>query len=262
MIKAVRFGPLVPRIEMDLDYTSISRTYDSYRSIPDEVLRLLVRLGSIEAGSSVLDLGCGTGAAAAGLWELKSARVTGIDRSMAMLRKAAEKGVQVVRGDADGAKLPFKSSSFDAIIGIYVVHHIRDILNLLRECHRVLRRGSLLLLTSSHSQIEGQHPAVKRSFPSFVSIDVARFPDIPKVDELIERAGFDDVEHHETGIARMPLDEAFLEKVRNKYISTYDLIPEDEFHSGVKKLEAYIKGLKRPEFREWRATIVKAVKNG
>jgi hypothetical protein len=91
---------------------------------------------------------------------------------------------------------------------------------------------------------------------------MARFPDIPKVDGLIERAGFDEVEHRETGLARMPLDEVFLEKVRNKYISTYELIPEEEFHSGVKKLEEYIKGLKRPEFREWRATIVKALKKG
>jgi ubiquinone/menaquinone biosynthesis C-methylase UbiE len=247
---------------MELDYTRISKTYDSYRSIPEEVLGHLVELGSIDGRSRVLDLGCGTGNAAAALRERAGGRVIGMDRSTAMLKKAGAKTVPVVCGNADGATLPFKSSSFDAIISIYVVHHIANLSGLFSECRRVLARGSLVIMTSGHSQIARQHPVIREFFPSLVRIDVARFPDIAEVDALLNKAGFDAVEHHETGVTKMPLDEVFLEKVKNKYISTYELIPEDEFRSGVKKLEAYIRGLRSPEFREWHATLLKATKRG
>jgi hypothetical protein len=80
------------------------------------------------------------------------------------------------------------------------------------------------------------------------------------VNAALATAGFDPVEHREISVGKTPLDGKFLDKVKNKYISTYELIPEDEFGAGVEGLEAYIKGLKTPEFREWRATLVMAVK--
>lgn len=243
---------------MGVDYTHLSKTYDSYRSFPDELHARVVELGSIGEGATVLDIGCGTGNAAARLRHSRRAAVIGMDRSPEMLRKALAKDVPVVLADADGRYLPFCDSSFRAVLGVYVIHHIQNLPSLLSECHRVLRDGILLLLTSSYAQIEHQHPAVKQFFPSFVSMDIARFPNIPEVDGLLEGAGFDAIEHSEVAIDSIPLDEAFLEKVKNKYISTYELIPEDEFRSGVQGLETYIRGLKRPEFREWRATLIRA----
>jgi ubiquinone/menaquinone biosynthesis C-methylase UbiE len=245
---------------MDIDYTDISRNYDEYRSFPEELLRRVVELGGIEAGTAVLEVGCGTGNAAASLRELCRANATGIDRSPAMLKIAAAKGVPVICADADGKSFPLRSSTFDAVIGIYVIHQIQDLEGLFAECHRVIEGGAIVLLTSSHSQISDQHPAIKQFFPSFVSIDVGRFPDLPAVGDALSRAGFEAIEHGEIAIRRTPLDEAFLEKVRNKYISTYELIPQEEFRAGVQGLEAYIRGLKAPEFREWRATLIKANK--
>jgi len=243
-----------------LDYTSISETYDNCRSFPDPVFRRVVELGGIGTGIRALEFGCGTANASARLRERTGADVIGMDRSMAMLAKARAKGVPVICADAEGRPMPLKSSSFEAVFGIYVIHQIGDLPSLFRECHRILKSGAIVLLTSSHDQIRDQHPAVKQFFPSFVKIDVARFPDIPEVDAALESAGFESVGHSEIGARRTPLDEKFLDKVRNKYISTYELIGEDEFRAGVRGLEAYIRGLKTPEFREWRATLIRAVK--
>lgn len=245
---------------MGLDYTSISETYDSYRSFPGPLLRRVVELGGIGPGTVALEFGCGTANASATLWERTGAYVIGMDRSIAMLKKARAKGVPVVCADADGLPMPFRSSCFGAVLGIYVIHQIKNLPGLFRECRRVLRSGTIVLLTSSHEQIRDQHPAVRQFFPSFVDIDVARFPDLPEVDAALESAGFGAIEHSEIGAGRTPLDEEFLKKVRNKYISTYELIPEDEFRDGVRGLDAYVKGLKTPQFREWRATLIKAVK--
>ncbi len=243
---------------MEIDYSSISNTYDSYRSFPDQVLESVVELASIGPGSRVLEFGCGTANASAKLRDRAGAEATGMDLSPAMLAKAKAKGLPVIRADADGPHMPIMDSCLDAVLGIYVIHQIRDLPALFAECHRILGGGALVLLTSSHVQIEDQHPAIKRFFPSFVGIDVGRFPDLPELDAALEEAGFGHIEHRETGVGKSPLDEAFLEKVRNKYISTYELLPEEEFRDGVEGLEAYIKGLRRQELRQWKATLIKA----
>jgi len=161
---------------MGLDYTDISKTYDDYRSFPEELFERVVELGGIVPGSEVLEFGCGTANTAAALRERCSADAKGMDRSPSMLKLAAAKGVPVICADADGNRFPLKSSCFDSVIGIYVIHQIDDLPGLFSECYRILGNGALVLLTSSHSQIENQHPAVKQFFPSFVSIDVGPFP--------------------------------------------------------------------------------------
>ena len=247
---------------MDVDYTNLSKTYDSNRSFPEELHIKIVELGRIRQGTSVLDIGCGTGNAAAVLSKVQRACVTGMDKSPDMLEKARAKNVSVVRADADAAALPFRSFSFDAVLGIYVIHQIRDLAGLFSECRRILRKGALVLLTSSHDQIRHQHPTVEQFFPSFVAADLARFPELSVVDGLLEQAGFQSVRRVEVGIDKIPLDEKHLQKARDKYISTYELIPEDEFASGVRELEAYIRSLEEPEFREWRATLIVANARG
>ena len=91
---------------MGLDYTSISKTYDSYRSFPEQVLERVVELASVGAGTRVLEFGCGTANAAAGLRGRRGADATGMDRSLAMLKKANAKGVPVICADADGRPMP------------------------------------------------------------------------------------------------------------------------------------------------------------
>ena len=43
---------------MGLDYTDISKTYDDYRSFPDELLQRVVKLGNIRARTKVVEFGC------------------------------------------------------------------------------------------------------------------------------------------------------------------------------------------------------------
>jgi len=245
---------------MTINYTDISKIYDSYRSYPDDVIKRIIRLGRISRGKKVLDLGCGTGNVARQIRSTIDADLIGVDVSMDMLNVASSKSLVVVCSDIDNQHLPFRDSSFDVVIGAYVIHQIKNLNFLLSECYRLLWGGTLILLTSSHMQIEEQHPIIREFFPSYVDIDKSRFPDIGRIDSLLESLGFKDIKHQEVTVSNIPINYEYLQKVKNKYVSTYQLIPENEFESGIARLETFIMNSRRPESRDWHGTIVCALK--
>jgi methionine biosynthesis protein MetW len=245
---------------MEVNYTDISKIYNSYRSYPESLIEKIIALGRISQEKKVLDLGCGTGNIASQLRTAIKADVIGVDASFAMLKAAKDKSLEVICADIDNQQLPFRDGSFDTIIVAYVIHQIKNLELLLSECYRVLRDGVLVLLTSSHKQIENQHPVIKDFFPSYIDIDKGRFPDIHHVDYLLNSLGLKDIKHEEITLENIPIDYEYLRKVKNKYVSTYHLIPQSEFENGVKQLEAFIMNSKQPEFKDWHGMIVCGLK--
>ena len=164
---------------MKADYNDISKTYDRYRSFAGNQTRQMVELGGIRAGTRVLDLGCGTGNVSTQLLHMIDVDITGIDASIGMLKLAREKSLEVICSDVDNRALPFRESTFDTIIGAYVIHHIRNVEFLFTECYRILQGGTLLLLTSSHRQIERSHPVVIDFSPAMLILTSADFRTFP-----------------------------------------------------------------------------------
>jgi SAM-dependent methyltransferase len=245
---------------MEVNYTDISKTYDDYRSYPESLIKRVISLGRVSAGKKVLDLGCGTGNVAWQIRQIINADIIGVDASFTMLEVARDKSLEVTCADIDNRQLPFRDGSFDTVIGAYVIHQIKNLDFMLSECHRVLRDGVLVLLTSSHKQIENQHPIIKDFFPSYVDIDKGRFPDIHRIDRILHPLGFKDIQYEEVIVAHIPIDYEFLQKVKSKYVSTYHLMSRSEFENGVNQLEAFIMNSKQPEFRDWHGTIVCGLK--
>ena len=93
----------------------------------------------------LLDAGCGTGGNLAHL-PGEGARI-GLDRAGEALARCRRRGLaQLVRGDVSA--LPFSAGCFEAVVSASVIYHqwVSDPGVALRECHRVLRPGGLLLL--------------------------------------------------------------------------------------------------------------------
>ena len=247
---------------MKVDYSIISETYDNHRSYGRSEIVQLIKFGKIDTGMKILDLGCGTGNLSAQLLERIPVEAIGIDKSLQMLHKATKKSLQVLCGDADHRLLPFKDHSFDLVIGSYVIHHIKNSMDLIRECYRVLKNGALILITSSHRQIENLHPVLSDFFPSLIELDKKRFPELTELDHAFQSAGFKGIKHKELTINRIPIDMNYLDKVRDKFVSTFHLLSEDEFEAGVEKLEAFIRNNTEPVYREWRGTMIYGRKNG
>lgn len=98
------------------------------------------------AGASVLDLGCAGGFMAEALHE-RGATVTGIDpagEAIEAARAHAEAGGKQIRYDTgEGESLPYPNHSFDAVVCVDVLEHVRDVAQVIREVARVLRPGGL-----------------------------------------------------------------------------------------------------------------------
>ncbi|HVR72602.1 MAG TPA: class I SAM-dependent methyltransferase [Vicinamibacteria bacterium] len=121
----------------------------------------LERAGVVLHGR-VLDAGCGGGGTALSLAEEADFAV-GLDLEArfrdAGTRLAREKRsgrVAFVQGD--GARLPFPDGCFDVVFSHSVIEHVSSAPDYLRECHRVLRPGGVLYLsTAPYLSLAGAH---------------------------------------------------------------------------------------------------------
>ena len=114
----------------------------------DRRARIFVERGGLSPGRLALELGCGTGIflekVARG-----GARIVGLDLSADLLARARTRlagatNVVLHRGNAE--QMPYAASSFDAVYGSSVLHHL-DLDRALAEVFRVLRPGGRCVFT-------------------------------------------------------------------------------------------------------------------
>ena len=126
-------------------YADISSWYDYFfgPTLHAGRLEAMARL-PITPGDSVLEVGVGTGINA--LLYPSHCRITGIDFSASMLRKATRRfdhhsvsNVELLEMDA--ADLEFEDESFDLVYAPYVISVVPDPIKVIREMHRVCRVG-------------------------------------------------------------------------------------------------------------------------
>jgi ubiquinone/menaquinone biosynthesis C-methylase UbiE len=137
-------------------YDGLADWYDTaFQPAPleSETWHTLVQLLGDGSGALV-DVGCGTGSYAEGLAEL-GWRVTGVDHSEDMLRRAQAKGINTVRSEA--TVLPLDDASFDAAISIFTHTDVDDFAGLVREVVRVLRPGAPFVYIGVHPCFVGPH---------------------------------------------------------------------------------------------------------
>jgi ubiquinone/menaquinone biosynthesis C-methylase UbiE len=105
--------------------------------------QLTARLAGVGAGETVVDLGCGPGAAVR-LARRLGATVVGVDPSTEMLRVARlvtrpRARIRWIEGVAES--VPLDDASADVVWSIATVHHWTDIDDGLDEVRRILRPG-------------------------------------------------------------------------------------------------------------------------
>lgn len=105
-------------------------------------------LDRLEPGSSVLDLGCGSGKPA-DVEISKEHQVTGVDISRTQINLARQNVPtgHFLHGDAGSAEFP--PSSFNAVVSFYTLEHIprEEHKTVLRRIYKWLRIGGLLLIS-------------------------------------------------------------------------------------------------------------------
>ncbi|HYR80838.1 MAG TPA: methyltransferase domain-containing protein [Thermoplasmata archaeon] len=219
---------------MAVDYSRHAAGYDRVRG--DEAmdrefwLRGLVEVGRLRDGERVLDLGAGTGRFAQLLSTTN--RVVALDSSDAMLRIARAKG-SFACVEGDGHRLPFRADTFDLATVVMVLHHLGNYGAALRDVARVAHR----VVIATSDMATRRLGILEEAFPSLLAIDRKRFPPIPAIVHALEEAGFRaPVVDNREYVRRLTTEEQ-LDRVRHRYLSTFDLLPPGEYERGLRFLE-------------------------
>lgn len=98
--------------------------------------------------SKILDVGCGTGETLTFLKTLfPKAKLYGVDTSTTAIKFSKARGHKNIL-KSTAAKLPYKDNTFDVILFLDVLEHIKDDQSVIIEAKRVLKKGGCIIITS------------------------------------------------------------------------------------------------------------------
>jgi SAM-dependent methyltransferase len=217
------------------DFGRLALAYDRVRPADDNWRRVYEHLVSRAQlrGARVLDVGCGTGRLSLALADEQAARVWGVDPSPEMLAVARARAPRLRFKDARAEALPFRDGWFEAVV-FWLVVHLADRPAAFAEAKRVLAPDGRAAVVSFHeSHFDGYW--LNEYFPSLEGVDRARFPTQAELEGELRGAGFSSVELERlTGRRSVTRAEA-IDKLEQRHISTFDLLPPDEVEAGVER---------------------------
>ena len=161
--------------------------YKSVREIPrGGLLNWRDAVARHFSGSTLLDLGAGTGQFATAFGEWLGIDVIAVEPSAAM-RGQIPPGVRALAGDAAGIPLP--DASVDGAWISLVLHHIPELHAAAREIRRVLRPGAPVMIRGGVAPT--QHDAIEnvRWFPETARM-IDTYPSVDETFAVFAAAGF------------------------------------------------------------------------
>ncbi|MDO9091302.1 MAG: methionine biosynthesis protein MetW [Rubrivivax sp.] len=111
-------------------------------------LELIAEL--VPAGSRVLDLGCGNGELLAWLQQHKGCTGYGIELADANVHACVKRGVNVIQLNLEEGLALFDDASFDVVLQVDTLQHLRNTERMLRETARVGRIGVVTFPNFAH----------------------------------------------------------------------------------------------------------------
>jgi methionine biosynthesis protein MetW len=121
----------------------------------------------VPEGARVLDLGCGDGALLAHLQATRRCTGYGIEIADANVLACARRGVDVIQLNLEEGLAMFDDASFDVVLQIDTLQHLRNAETMLRETARVGRSGIVVFPNFAHwpnrlSVLRGRMPVTRR----------------------------------------------------------------------------------------------------
>ena len=164
-----------------------------------ELRRYVLPRAGIEGANHVLEVGCGTGALTASLHAETKATIYGIDLDRSYLLMATRNDRLTHFAQANAARLPFHSASFDLSICHFLLLWARNPLNVLTEMRRVTRSGGAVVALAEPDyggRIDYPDPLIELGRLQTEALrEQGADPEMGrKLGSLFVRAGLEDVE--------------------------------------------------------------------
>ena len=121
----------------------------------------------VPPGSRVLDLGCGDGTMLAHLQQTRGCTGYGVEIDDANVLACVQRGVNVIQLNLDEGLALFDDASFDVVLQLDTLQHLRNAEVMLRETVRVGRVGIVAFPNFAHwpnrlSVLRGRMPVTRR----------------------------------------------------------------------------------------------------
>jgi len=162
-------------------YDHIGIEYDVTRKADPEIARRIHNHLQVIEGSSVVDIGCGSGNYTIALQQM-GLEMTGTDISSTMVDSAKLKNHDISWIRADANELPVEDSAFKGAISTLVIHHFEELEGPFREAYRVISEGRFVIFTSSPVQMRNYW--LVEYFPKAMEASFKQMPPLEKVRTL------------------------------------------------------------------------------
>ena len=107
----------------------------------------VIRRAALKDGSSLLDIGTGTGdLAREAKRQCPGAKVFPADFTLRMMQVGQEHGIFKDCSASDALGLPFSDETFDAVVSGFLVRNVSSVDEALREQFRVLKKGGRIVI--------------------------------------------------------------------------------------------------------------------
>ena len=162
---------------------------------PGARVDLLMIAEMVEAGSRVLDVGCGDGALLKLLAEAKGVDARGIELSREGVANCVAHGLAVIQGDADADLVDYPDDSFDYVILSQTLQATRNPRRVLEQMLRVGRRAIVSFPNFGHWRIrrdllfKGRMPVTENLPDAWYDTPNIHFCTIRDFDDLVRDVG-------------------------------------------------------------------------
>lgn len=113
----------------------------------DPQMRLIINKLSIKNTNSILDIGCGVGDHTKAIHNINK-NIIGLDLNTDSARKKYP-DITFISHDCN-KKIPYPDESFDIVVSINLIEHLKDYENFLSECRRILKKGGRIAITTAN----------------------------------------------------------------------------------------------------------------
>ena len=218
-----------------IDYNKISQDYSQHRqNVHPKVFEGLVVGSRIDDTSKVLEVGCGTANYITALHSQTGAKCWGIDPSEKMLSVARGRSDEIKFKNGRGEQLDFPDGTFDFIFTVDVIHHIKGHQDYFQEAYRTLKPGNRICTVTDSARTLRNRVPLSSHFPETVPVELARYPRIKYLSDLMTDAGFTDIQDI---LVEYTFHMKDAQAFRNRAYSSLHLISEEAFQRGLARVE-------------------------